>query len=430
MVKVVVTEAAGDTLDGIPYTTDIFDPKSITATRIVLTAEIAAGPLAGETERTEWIGTFKPSGKGTIDTWLAKVHGQIHYSIDFDPGLRVVELFDDFEAAFRAGIDYRGNGFANLLEGDVGADRLDGGRGADILKGLGGADVLLGGAGADDLAGGAGADRLDGGAGNDDLDGGKGRDVMSGGSGDDVYHVSTSERDSVVELEDGGYDTVVLLDGWPYFMPENVEEVRVVTNTLEAANVIGNDLDNVMRQGSLGGPLSGGKGADLLIGAGGGDSLYGGAGNDKVRGAGGVDYVAGGAGRDRLLGGGGADTLDGYIGNDRMDGGNGDDWLIGGTGRDTMTGGDDSDRFTFYEGNSGTSAATRDSITDFVSGVDIIDIESFASKFIGSGGFSGKSGEANYQHGILRVDVDGDGIADFSLKLEGAPNLATGDLLL
>jgi hypothetical protein len=140
--------------------------------------------------------------------------------------------------------------------------------------------------------------------------------------------------------------------------------------------------------------------------------------------------VAGGAGRDRLLGGGGADTLEGYIGNDRMDGGNGADWMTGGTGRDTMTGGDGDDRFTFYEGDSGASAATRDSITDFVSGIDLLDIESFASKFIGGDDFTGKSGEANYQNGTLRVDIDGDGIADFSLKLEGAPNLATGDLLL
>ncbi len=289
MVKVVLDDAAGATPGGIPYEFEIFDPRSISSTRIVLTAEILEGPFAGEIERTVWTGSFKSSGVGTVDRWEASVLGQRHYTLEFDPGIRTAHLFDDFDAAFTAGIDYTGNRFANLLEGDGGNDRLDGGGGSDTLRGFRGADTLIGGAG------------------NDDLDGGRGRDSMAGGSGNDLYRVSLAEGDSVVERADGGHDTIVLLDGWGYYMPDNVEEVRVDTDGSLGANVVGNDLDNVMRQAAIGGPLSGARGDDLLIGAEGGDSLYGDEGNDEVRGAGGGDHVAGGAGRDLLLGGGGDD---------------------------------------------------------------------------------------------------------------------------
>ena len=318
MVKVVLDDAAGATPGGIPYESEIFDPRSISSTRIVLTAELLEGPFAGEIERTVWTGSFKSSGAGTIDRWEASVLGQRHYALEFDPGIRTAHLFDDFDAAFTAGIDYTGNRFANLLEGGGGNDHLDGGGGSDTLRGFRGADTLIGGGG------------------NDDLDGGRGRDSMAGGSGNDLYRVSLAEGDSVVERADGGHDTIVLLDGWGYYMPDNVEDVRVETETSPGANVIGNDLDNVMRQAAMGGPLFGARGDDLLIGAEGGNSLYGGDGNDEVRGGGGGDVVAGEAGRDRLLGGGGDDWLEGYVGNDRLDGGNGDDNLKGGRrpGRD------------------------------------------------------------------------------------------------
>ena len=253
-----------------------------------MTAELLEGLFAGEIERTVWTGSFKSSGAGTIDRWEASVLGQRHYTLEFDPAIRTAHLFDDFAAAFTAGIDYTGNRFANLLEGDGGNDRLDGGGGSDTLRGFRGADTLIGGAG------------------NDDLDGGRGRDSMAGGSGNDLYRVSLAEGDSVLERADAGHDTIVLLDGWPYYMPDNVEEVRVVTDGPLGANIVGNDLDNVMRQAVMGGPLSGARGDDLLIGAEGGNSLYGDEGNDEVRGAGGDDQVTGGAGRDRLLGGGGA----------------------------------------------------------------------------------------------------------------------------
>ena len=372
MVKVVLDDAAGATPGGIPYEFEIFDPRSISSTRIVLTAELLEGPFAGEIERTVWTGSFKSSGAGTIDRWEASVLGQRHYTLEFDPGIRTAHLFDDFDAAFTAGIDYTGNRFANLLEGGGGNDHLDGGGGSDTLRGFRGADALIGGGG------------------NDDLDGGRGRDSMAGGSGNDLYRVSLAEGDSVVERADGGHDTIVLLDGWGYYMPDNVEDVRVETETSPGANVIGNDLDNVMRQAAMGGPLGGARGDDLLIGAEGGDFLYGGDGNDEVRGGGGGDVVAGEAGRDRLLGGGGDDWLEGYAGNDRLDGGNGDDNLKGGDGRDVMTGGGGEDLFFFlFATESGASAAARDTITDFVSGIDQVDVSNFASDFIGNGSFTG-----------------------------------------
>ena len=102
--------------------------------------------------------------------------------------------------------------------------------------------------------------------------------------------------------------------------------------------------------------LTGGSGADVLVGGFGDDRLYGRLGNDVLRGGFGDDRLWGGAGddyltdvevdgeflleggNDRLYGGGGKDTLYGYSGNDYLSGGvdRKADELWGGTGFDTF----------------------------------------------------------------------------------------------
>lgn len=57
-----------------------------------------------------------------------------------------------------AGLQLRGNAFANTIIGSNGDDLLRGYSGADWLKGGGGDDTLMGGLGVDTLDGGAGAD--------------------------------------------------------------------------------------------------------------------------------------------------------------------------------------------------------------------------------------------------------------------------------
>ena len=89
-------------------------------------------------------------------------------------------------------------------------------------------------------------------------------------------------------------------------------------------------------------------------------------------------------GNDTLNGNGGNDILNGDGGNDTLNGGDGDDRPDGGAGRDTLTGGSGADTFTFTNGaaagnGAGTGNANRDVITDFVQGVDKINLPFDAS---------------------------------------------------
>lgn len=82
--------------------------------------------------------------------------------------------------------------------------------------------------------------------------------------------------------------------------------------------------------------LSGGAGADTLLGGSGDDLLNGGAGADLLQGGDGDDHLVGGGGNDTLMGGADDDVLNGGGGSDTLIGGMGDDTLIGGGGEDTF----------------------------------------------------------------------------------------------
>jgi len=107
------------------------------------------------------------------------------------------------------------------------------------------------------------------------------------------------------------------------------------------------------------------------------DTFTGNVRGDTLNGNGGADVLTGGAGNDTINGGAGDDTtLAGGADDDVINGGTGADSINGGTGSDTMTGGDatSTDVFVFVDGDSGITVATADTITDFVTGVDDIDI--------------------------------------------------------
>lgn len=92
--------------------------------------------------------------------------------------------------------------------------------------------------------------------------------------------------------------------------------------------------------------------------------------------------ITGGAGNDTLTGGAVADTLSGGAGDDSLVGGAGVDVLSGGDGADTVTGGNGADTITLgagadvvvYTAVAQSSGANVDSITDFVSGEDRLNI--------------------------------------------------------
>lgn len=111
---------------------------------------------------------------------------------------------------------------------------------------------------------------------------------------------------------------------------------------------------------------------------------------------GGDDLAYGGAGNDLIRGGDGDDALWGELGDDHIHGGTNDDLSAIG---DFLTGGADMDVFYFQNGDSG-GGNTKDVITDFASGEDLIVIDGDQANFRGQqAGFSqGEGAEIYYDH--------------------------------
>ncbi|GHC45088.1 calcium-binding protein [Neogemmobacter tilapiae] len=151
-------------------------------------------------------------------------------------------------------------------------------------------------------------------------------------------------------------------------------------------------------------------------------TLKGSAKPDDYVGTGFADTMRGGKANDWLAGAGGADKIFGDAGNDL---------ITGGLGKDRLTGGKGADDFVFLT----AAEANGDKITDFASKVDDLDFSAFmdGGKFIGAKGFSGKGGaEVRYVKaaGVLSVDLQGDGQADFSLTLMNKVGLTAADFIL
>lgn len=271
----------------------------------------------------------------------------------------------------------QGNDAANEILGKFGEDTIDGGLGDDRIYGQRGHDEIAGGGGNDGLYGGYGSDTLLGGDGKDLLFGAIGDDLMQGGAGTDYI------------VGDVGNDTAF-----------------------------------------------GGGGADTIYGNGGKDELSGGTGSDWIHGGSGTDVIAGDAGNDTLLGGSGADVITGGDGYDALSGGSGGDTLEGGGQADTLTGGSGADVFVFTAVSDSAIGAGEDVITDFETGIDLLDLQALASGMtlqIGGGltgtGPSVRTAESGGDTMVF-VDTDGDGGSDLRVTLQGTTGVTAGDFIL
>ena len=107
-----------------------------------------------------------------------------------------------------------------------------------------------------------------------------------------------------------------------------------------------------------------------------------------------------------------------------LQGNGGDDVLNGFEGADTLIGGDGADMFQFWDMDG------VDTIADFESGVDMIDVSELGfTSFSDTGVFSNTAGELIYADGMIQGDLDGDGEADFQIDVQGDP-VTMDDLLL
>lgn len=329
-------------------------------------------------------------------------------------------------------ISFEGGGGADTLISGVGADALYGGAGDDRLDAGGNgnidyiADLLAGGTGNDTyllhgdaevvelwgegndtvisdrsytlgynlenlvLTAAAGAasgygnvldNRLEGNADANWLDGRGGINTLVGGAGDDSYVVHRTITytllDYIVELADGGTDTVFSDDTMTLALYDNVENLTLTgtgnfsgSGNAQRNLITGNSGGNILSDSGSYDTLAGGVGGDLYIindvttqvieTAGNGidaanvtvnytlaaevENLRllvaglkgtGNALNNQMTGSSGVDWLLGMAGNDILLGNAGNDTLQGGDGNDTLRGDAGNDLINGGAGVDT-----------------------------------------------------------------------------------------------
>jgi serralysin len=161
-----------------------------------------------------------------------------------------------------------------------------------------------------------------------------------------------------------------------------------------------------------------------------------------------IENALGGSGNDLMYGNSVANRLQGNAGNDSMNGRGGNDILIGGSGNDALYGSSGAD--ALY-GNSGADMfrfgsvsdslpTSRDTIKDFVRGIDHIDLRSIdantkiagnqAFSFIGRSAFTGSAGQLKFASGVLSGDVNGDKIADFAVNVTGLTTLYKTDFYL
>ncbi len=489
-----VNPAAGPNLRSVPLTPTvgqqldsalsvITDPDSVTGTNptgIIAPAAITQVWQSSSDGGATWVDV----ATGASFTPLAAQAGTL---------LRVEARFVDgagFDEAIASaptnvvGVAFTGTAANNIFVGTAGDDIASGLGGADDMSGNDGSDILNGDGGGDTLRGGAGDDILDGGSGDDILDGGPGADVMIGGTGGDLYRVD-DVNDVVIETVAG----------------PPVNTVDTTLNTYSFANGAqnnnnGTNLDNLSFSGTgsftgtgnaLANVLTGGSGNDVLNGDGGNDTLNGGAGNDTLNGGAGntdtavfsgaaqnygftlvagnvvvtdnralspdgadtltgveilrfgtqnLTLVAGTNAAETLVGAGGSQLLLGFDLNDILRGLGGADVLAGGLG---------SDVFDYNAiGNSGTTAATRDIILDFVAGtaatpidrIDVSDIDAnganagdqtWAATVGGGTGSFVNNGQGQWRffndgtNTFVEFDLggDGDAVADMSIQLSG-----------
>ena len=356
---------------------------------------------------------------------------------------------------------------------------------ADTLRGSTAANVIYGGIGNDNIYGRAGNDVLFGEDGNDLIVGDEGDDRMDGGAGMDMALYNSSAAAVTVDLaigyaqNTGGAGTDTLL---------NIESLF---GSIYADTLRGSDVANTIYGGAENDRIDGRAGDDILFGEDGNDTLAGEAGNDRINGGNGTDMVlytsatsavsvdlglssaqnTGGAGTDILLnvenafgssyadilkgtdgasvlyGGAGNDQLYGRSGDDVLISGDGNDALIGGAGADRLTGGNGAD--TFIWTNVADLSVTRtatDQVIDFDrSAGDRLNFGSMdansvtagvndAFTFVGASAFTNVAGQlrAYVESGVTWVegDVNGDGVADFALRVNGSHTLQASDFIL
>lgn len=393
------------------------------------------------------------------------------YSLTLNDGnvaaLGWLTIFADFRANETVSIDGSAETDGDLILYSGSADDvLLGGGGNDLFRLLGGDDRIAGGAGIDrisffgatvgvtvDLTQQGGAQETSIGAmtisGIEALSGTRYADVLTGTSGDNqIFAGGGNDRIDAAR----GDDRVIAGAGYDALLPTDArliggagrDVIDLFANSFDTAGVRF-DLSVTSDQDTGQGVFTA-SGFEDVVGTSFDDALAG----DR-RG----NVLYGNAGGDRLAGGSGDDTLygDGYLGIDRPSLTNGPDvlfeaadpgadTLFGGAGADVLTGGGGADTFLFTR-LSDSRAGAADVVTDFARGRDVIDVSRIdadadrrGDQAFHLGETPGHAGdiviryEAEANRTTLAFHVDGDGVADMLIRLDGNHDLNAGDFIL
>jgi serralysin len=279
----------------------------------------------------------------------------------------------------------------DIVKSDIeGRNRIDLGGGADTYTGKGFAknnshDEIYGGAGNDTMTFHTAQSEYWGGGGDDRMSSAGYWNLLVGGDGNDTVSYMAQDDDKYLE-------------GWGV----DLDLGRQFARTGEGRKEKLIDFENA-------------EGTSY------GDGILGSKGNNKLWGMDGKDDVVGFKGDDQLFGGDGEDYLSG---------GNGNDELTGGKGVDHLEGGGNADHFIFADVNEMGKGSNADIIEDFEDG-DKIDLSGAGSfTFIDDDNFSNTAGELRFEDGKLQGDVDGDGNADFEIKVKDGNSLQESDFIL
>jgi len=277
----------------------------------------------------------------------------------------------------------------------------------DRVVGLGGNDTIYTGAGNDFLDGGEGENFYSDGDGDDTVLGGSGTDVVQVDAGNDIYY------------GEGGIDILWfdwIHSGFSGSIKDAYQGVRVDLSLTSAQDLGEFGIDRFF-------------GFENVAGSYGDDTLLGTDGVNHINGYYGNDILYGRGGDDELVGYDGADTLIGGLGQDDIDNGNG----MVDTSRDVVR----------YESlkDSGTTDATRDTISSFTKGQDKIDLSQIDANLSLKGnqafkvvkGFTKAFGEVKLVKSgadtIVQVDGDKDSAVDMTIYVFNA-HLTKADFIL
>lgn len=152
--------------------------------------------------------------------------------------------------------------------------------------------------------------------------------------------------------------------------------------------------------------------------------------------------IASGTTIENAIGGSGNDRITGNVVANKLIGGGGNDVLTGGAGRDRLSGGAGNDVFDFNKKTElGTVATRTDTVLDYVSGTDRLDLAGIdandvmagnqAFSFLGSRNFGADAtGQLRFSGGVLYGSTDKDRDAEFMINLAGVTTLTARDIIL